>query len=158
MWWVFQRIVEQVASFFDWQFNWGCIFLDAAEQTTIPPQPKFDSPIPTLAKPSCARPLLTCPWTSIHVCISLNQFCNGLKDCPGGFDEENCEQRCQSKSKLWRFNAPQPFLPKTFSYILCCPPQLTLHVKIVAAVFPGVWCVTAAPTAPMAQTRCSVPP
>lgn len=38
------------------------------------------------------------------------------------------------------------------------PPQLTFCVKIVAAVFPGVWSVTAALTAMMAQTRRPVPP
>ncbi|KAM8873175.1 uncharacterized protein ACB058_004818 isoform 2-T2 [Synchiropus picturatus] len=57
-------------------------------------------PIPTTTLttlPACLSPSVLCP-TSLHLCISPNKFCDGIKDCPNGFDEENCLKRCPSKN------------------------------------------------------------
>ncbi|CAK6954675.1 low-density lipoprotein receptor-related protein 2-like isoform X3 [Scomber scombrus] len=81
----------------------GC---DAPEQTRTPAKltidpsnqtpPTTTPPAPTL--PACNSPSMLCPQSSLHICISPNQFCNGRKDCPDGFDEKNCVKRCPSQN------------------------------------------------------------
>ncbi|KAM7369179.1 hypothetical protein PAMP_013472 [Pampus punctatissimus] len=81
----------------------GC---DATDQTTTPIKPNVypsrqtppTTTPPTLTLPACSSPSVLCPQSSVHLCISPNQFCNGRKDCPDGFDENNCIKRCPSKN------------------------------------------------------------
>ncbi|KAM7393106.1 hypothetical protein PAMA_007971 [Pampus argenteus] len=85
----------------------GC---DATDQTTTPiklnvnpssqtpPTTTSTTTPPTPTLPACSSPSVLCPRSSVHLCISPNQFCNGRKDCPDGFDEKNCVKRCPSKN------------------------------------------------------------
>uniref|UniRef100_A0AAQ5ZPW7 EGF-like domain-containing protein n=1 Tax=Amphiprion ocellaris TaxID=80972 RepID=A0AAQ5ZPW7_AMPOC len=48
---------------------------------------------PGLTSP-CISPSVLCPGSSL--CISQNQLCDGQRDCPDGFDENNCVVQCQN--------------------------------------------------------------
>ncbi|XP_070408848.1 prolow-density lipoprotein receptor-related protein 1 isoform X2 [Nothobranchius furzeri] len=54
------------------------------------------TPPPAATLPACLSPSVLCP--SAHICISPDKFCNGIKDCPDGFDEKNCIKSCPLKN------------------------------------------------------------
>ncbi|XP_054468644.1 low-density lipoprotein receptor-related protein 2-like [Anoplopoma fimbria] len=43
---------------------------------------------------TCITPSVICPGSSL--CISLTQLCDGQRDCPDGFDENNCIVQCKN--------------------------------------------------------------
>ncbi|XP_038589287.1 low-density lipoprotein receptor-related protein 2 isoform X3 [Micropterus salmoides] len=49
------------------------------------------SPVPASAS-ACITPSVLCPGSS--QCLSQNQLCDGQRDCPDGFDENNCLIQC----------------------------------------------------------------
>ncbi|XP_069563183.1 low-density lipoprotein receptor-like [Brachyistius frenatus] len=52
-----------------------------------------ESPVLTSAS-TCITPSVLCPSSSL--CISQNQLCDGQRDCPDGFDEDNCVVQCEN--------------------------------------------------------------
>ncbi|XP_073334409.1 uncharacterized protein [Pagrus major] len=95
----------------------GC---DATDQTMTPTTsnivpvnempPVTKPPAPTV--PACSSPSVLCPRSSVHLCISPSQFCDGRKDCPDGFDEQNCVKRCPSKNNF-RCKDQRSCIPKS---------------------------------------------
>lgn len=68
--------------------------------STINPKDSLDSPAPT-TPPSRVNNFTRCNFGSascadIPVCISLLWFCDGDRDCPNGFDEEDCAYNLSS--------------------------------------------------------------
>uniref|UniRef100_A0A672ZF23 Si:dkey-88l16.3 n=1 Tax=Sphaeramia orbicularis TaxID=375764 RepID=A0A672ZF23_9TELE len=66
-----------------------CISVDITETASTS---SADVSVKTTSR--CISPSALCPGSS--VCISQNQICNGQKDCPDGFDEENCMYECKN--------------------------------------------------------------
>ncbi|XP_062334376.1 prolow-density lipoprotein receptor-related protein 1 isoform X2 [Osmerus eperlanus] len=56
-----------------------------------PPQSSYSPPPPTT--PPCRSPSVMCPGSSL--CISQTQLCDRQRDCPDGYDEENCVDACK---------------------------------------------------------------
>ncbi|KAJ8007522.1 hypothetical protein DPEC_G00118370 [Dallia pectoralis] len=52
----------------------------------------------TSADPACIRPSVMCRDSTL--CISETLLCDGLKDCPDGFDEESCFTKCPNRGEF----------------------------------------------------------
>ncbi|XP_042365557.1 low-density lipoprotein receptor-related protein 2-like [Plectropomus leopardus] len=95
---IFSALCDGKKDCLDGSDEQGC---GAKEQTMTPTKlnkipPASKPPAPTV--PACSSPSMLCPNSAAHICISPSQICNGRKDCPDSFDEQNCVKRCPSKN------------------------------------------------------------
>lgn len=87
---------------------------------------------------TCVSPSVLCPGSS--KCISKNQLCDRRRDCPDGFDENNCVVECrnagesysQNKMNRWHLTAVLLVTLKTLLAVvhLCIDSSLLLLLRV----------------------------